>query len=192
MENTLLEEYRQEMLTLRTEKIVTTIKEKHPEFAEYTAEKCLQIYDDCFSLRQSLIGSKGSGGFWERAAERLFSDFGMKRQVHIKSNGTIIESVGHHIVDIVLGNPVVGDNISNYIVISCKTSAKDRWAQDMWSLIHVPKLYVLMVVTDDYPCSEKFGESEIRKLYTLTPKKTDTRKFKITMEELIAQITRIL
>ena len=192
MENALLEEYQREMSILRREKIVTTIKEKHPEFADYTPEKCLEIYDDCFSLRQSLIGSKGSGGFWERIAERLFSEFGMNRQVHIKSDGIICESGGHHIVDIVLGNPITGNNISDYIVISCKTSAKDRWAQDMWSLIHVPKLYVLMVVTDDYPCSEKFGESEIRKLYTLTPKKADDRKYKLKMHELLEEIRRIV
>jgi len=192
MEEALLQEYRQEIDNLRQDKVVTIIKEKHPEFREFTDEKCLKIYDDCFSLRQSLIGSKGAGGFWERIGERLFNEFGMKRQVHIKNDGIICESGGHHIVDIVLGNPVVGDNITNYIVISCKTSAKDRWAQDGWTLVHRPKLYVLMVVTDDYPCSQKFEESEIRKLYTLTPKKVDDRKYKLKMEELIEEIRRIV
>jgi hypothetical protein len=189
MEDALLAEYRHEIDAFRIEKIVKCIKDKYPEFSD---EKCLEIYDACFSLRQSLIGSKGSGGIWERIGERLFSQFELKRQVHIKNDGIICESGGHHIVDIVLGNPVVGNHISNYVVISCKTSAKDRWAQDGWTLIHTPKLYVLMVVTDDYPCSSKFEESDIRKIYTLTPKKGDDRIYKLKMEDLIEEIRRIL
>lgn len=192
MEDTLLEEYREEINAFRTDKIVKFIKDKYPDFATFSDEKCLRIYDDCFSLRQSLIGSKGSGGIWERTGERLFSQFGLKRQVHIKNDGIICESGGHHIIDIVLGNPVVGNHISNYIVISCKTSAKDRWAQDGWTLVHPPKLYVLMVVTDDYPCSSKFEESDIRKIYTLTPKKADDRIYKVKMEDLIEEIRRIV
>jgi hypothetical protein len=60
----------------------------------------------------------------------------------------------------------IGNNISDYIVLSCKVTCRERWTQDNWSLVHKPKKFILLTLTSDYPTSKRFCESNIRKIIT--------------------------
>jgi hypothetical protein len=187
----LLSQYAKETSRIR-DQICVKLREKIPEISHLPQEALLKIYDTCYSLRQGSIGSKGNGGWWETTLETMFSESGMKRQVHINNDGIIVESGGQHIIDIVLGNPVIGEHISKYIVVSCKTSVKDRWTHDSWTFIHPPKLFVLASINSTYPTLNKFKEGANRKIFTLKPKRRDTRMYKLSIEGLVDEIKTLL
>ncbi len=50
-----------------------------------------------------------------------------------------------------IGNITIGQSVENYIVVSTKTTCRERWSQDNWTLIYQPKLYILVTLSDDYP-----------------------------------------
>lgn len=152
----------------------------------------LQLYNKSISIHQSKIHENGK--FLEDNILVGILDknnIPYKKQVTINKSDIIIgfnEKRGkcYHIIDFVIGENIhIGDSIINYKVISCKTTCRERWTQDSWSYEFIPKLYILLTISDDYPPSHRFRENSIRKIITCLPKKKDDRIFKLNFENLI-------
>ena len=151
----------------------------------------LNIYNRVVSIHQKVKSM--SGKLLEKSISDLLSShhIAFKEQVAINSNGIIIETKANSmcVIDFVLGHNISpGKNIKDFIVISSKTSCRERWNQDNWTLTYSPTKYFLVTLYDDYPQPEKFGESNTRKLVTEKAKKTDKRKFKLNFDDLVKDI----
>ena len=95
----------------------------------------------------------------------------------------------YHVIDFVIGENIeLGKTIQDYKVISCKTTCRERWTQDDWSYTFIPKLYILLTISDDYPLSIRFRENKHRKIITCIPKKKDDRIYKLNFENLIQEL----
>jgi hypothetical protein len=167
---------------------LTRLRAAHPKLLTFTDEELTALYWDTVSCFQS----KG-GKFFENHIEGLLRDAGIpfQAQVHLDSNGIIVEgrSDGDTIPDIVFGNPVVGTHISGYAVMSLKTTSRERAKLDTaWTHKHPPKLFLYATMEDDYPSPNTFEEGPTRKLVCATPKKRDTRAFKLGFEHLVAEV----
>lgn len=150
-----------------------------------TDEELEEIYISNNSYSQSKRCK--NGGDFEKIIEGFLQKKNIlySRQVPIDKHGMIaVTKKNNKVLDIIIGNPVVGQYISNYIVISLKTSTRERHTEDDWTKVHVPKLYLYGTVSSDYPDPEKFEESDVRKLLCVHPKKNDTRKFKLGFNDL--------
>lgn len=158
----------------------------------------LQLYNKSISIHQSKI--QGNGNFLENdiLADILDkNNISYKKQVTINKSG-IIEAFNekkkkcYHIIDFVIGKNIeVGKSIIDYKVISCKTTCRERWTQDDWTYTFVPKLYILLTISDDYPPSQRFREDTKRKIITCLPKKKDDRIFKLNFENLINELYQL-
>jgi hypothetical protein len=150
----------------------------------------LDIYNECISLHQSR--QQGNGNFLEKHICQFLTDnkISFKSQVSINADGVIIgfniKAGAAHVVDIVIGgNIVIGKSITEFDVISCKTTCRERWTQDKWSLVHNPCMFILATLSNDYPLSKRFKESETRKIITSMPKSKDDRLFKLNFNDLL-------
>jgi hypothetical protein len=162
---------------------INRLRREFPRLADWSDSDITSVYNTSVSCFQS----KG-GSFFEEHIERLLADAGVpfKAQVHLNSDGIIVESGGCTIPDIVFGNPLVGTHISNYAVLSLKTSSRERAKLDTaWTVKHPPKLFLYGTLDDDYPQPKTFGECESRKLICAKPRKRDLREFKLGFEDLI-------
>ena len=91
------------------------------------------------------------------------------------------------------GNPVVGTHISGYVVMSLKTTSRERAKLDTaWTYKHPPKLFLYATLEDDYPSPKTFDEGLTRKLVCATPKARDARQFKLGFEHLVAEVQAAL
>ena len=152
----------------------------------------LQLYNTSISIHQNKMQKNGN------FLEKILIDFleknniSYKTQVSINEFGIIIginEKVCYHIIDFVIGSNIeINKSISNYTVISCKTTCRERWTQDDWTFTLKPKLYILLTISNDYPSSVRFREDTNRKIITCNPKKKDNRKFKLNFENLINEL----
>lgn len=158
-----------------------------------------EIHNKIISEHQGNM--QANGAFFEKHVENMLqtNSIPFKRQVTIDANGNVIgfgiKDKCNHIVDIVIGAGIEkGKHISEFpCVMSLKTSARERWNQDQeWSLNHVPKLFMLLTMKDDYPPAERFQESDTRKIMTCKPKKKDDRKFKLSLNDLISLLRSLL
>jgi hypothetical protein len=119
-----------------------------------------------------------------------------KKQVTINNDGIIIgynqkKQKCFHIIDFIIGNNIeIGKSIIEYIVISCKTTCRERWTQDNWSKKIIPKLYILLTISDDYPLSNRFQENEKRKIISSIPKKNDDRLYKLNFDNLLFELSK--
>lgn len=172
---------------------VESMRLNHPILANGTDEEIMSILNHCNSYSQSRrsVGGKEL----ETRIETHFTKEGQpyRRQVRIK-DGIIQDTKstkGMKIVDIVFGNPQPGDHISNYAIMSLKTSSRERASEDDWTLIYRPKLYLYASLKADYPAPEKFQESESRKLVCATPKPEDTRRFKLGFEDILREVCSV-
>ena len=155
----------------------------------------LQLYNKSISIHQSKI--QGNGDFLENDILVGILDknkIPYKKQVTINKSGIIVgfnEKKGkcYHIIDFVIGENIeVDKSITDYKVISCKTTCRERWTQDDWSYNFAPKLYILLTISDDYPPTLRFREDTKRKIITCLPKKKDDRLFKLNFENLIDEL----
>ena len=165
---------------------IALLRIKNPKLSHLTDDEIKQLCNNINSHFQSQRCK--NGGIFEKCVEEMLSKKGIafKRQVPVDKDGFIADTkVNNKIVDLVIGNPVVGDHISKYTVISLKTSTRERSSEDDWTKVHKPKLYIYGTLKSDYPSPEKFEESEIRKLMCVVPKEHDTRKFKLRFNDLI-------
>lgn len=155
----------------------------------------LQVYNKSISFHQSNI--QGNGDFLENdilVGVLDENNVPYRKQVTINKTGIIVgfnEKKGkcYHIIDFVIGENIeVGKSITNYKVISCKTTCRERWTQDDWTYTLIPKLYILLTISNDYPPTERFREDVRRKIITCLPKKKDDRIFKLNFENLIDEL----
>jgi arsenate reductase-like glutaredoxin family protein len=158
-------------------------------------DELLELYNKSVSIHQSKM--KGNGDFLENdiLVDILNSNsICYKKQVTIDKLGLIVgfnekKRKCYHIIDFVVGEDIeVGKSIKEYKVISCKTTCRERWTQDEWSYKLIPKLYILLTISNDYPSSDRFEENSKRKIITCLPKKKDDRIFKLNFENLIDEL----
>ena len=174
-------------------KIIQELKKISP----LSDDVLLQLYNKSISIHQSKI--QGNGNFLENDILVGILDKNnvpYKKQVTINKLGIIVgfnqKEKCYHIIDFVIGENIeVGKSIMDYKVISCKTTCRDRWTQDAWSYTFIPKLYILLTISDDYPPSERFREDTKRKIITCIPKKNDDRLFKLNFENLIDELLQL-
>jgi hypothetical protein len=169
----------------KQEKIATILADIRSQPPIQSDEDALAMYTRCISNFQ-----KKDGKSFEKDIEAQLTacNVPFKSQVHMDANGMILESQGVHILDIVFGDPRPGTHISNYAVMSLKTSSRERAKLDTWTDIHPPKRFYYGSIEADYPTPEKFKESDTRKLVCVTPRKKDTRQFKLDFVGLIDEI----
>lgn len=155
----------------------------------------VKFYNKSISIHQSNI--QGNGDFLENdivVSELIKQNIQFKPQVTIGKDGIIVgfnekKSKCYHIIDFVIGNNIeVGKSITEYKVLSCKTTCRERWTQDDWSFTYVPSKYILLTISNDYPSSVRFRETEQRKIITCFPKLKDDRKYKLNFEDLINEL----
>ena len=162
-----------------------------PDVSESTAKS---IYDKMVSIFQ-----KKCGDALEETTETALTEASVpySRQVSVNDAGMIV-AIGHvvkgcHCADIVVGTNIrVGAPISEFGVVSLKTTCRERWTQDAWTKIYPPRFYYLTTASRDYPDNTMFRESETRKIVTSTPKRRDGRSFKLGFEDLIPELKKFL
>jgi hypothetical protein len=157
--------------------------------------KLVQLYNKSISIHQGKI--QGNGNFLENdILVRMldFNNISYKKQVTINKAGLIVgfnikKDKCYHIIDFVIGKNIeVGKSITEYKIISCKTTCRERWTQDDWSYTFIPKLYILLTISNDYPTSARFREDIQRKIITCNPKRKDDRIYKLNFENLIEEL----
>lgn len=176
-------------------KIIQELKQIAPLLSDVDL---LQLYNKSISIHQSKI--QGNGDFLENdilVGVLDKNNIPYKKQVTINKLGIIVgfnEKKGkcYHIIDFVVGENIeVGKSITNYKVVSCKTTCRERWTQDDWSYTFPPTLYILLTISDDYPPNQRFREDAKRKIITCLPKKKDDRIFKLNFENLIDELHQL-
>ena len=176
-------------------KIIQELKQIAPLLSDV---ELLQLYNKSISIHQSKI--QGNGDFLENdilVGVLDKNNISYKKQVTINKSGIIVgfnEKKGkcYHIIDFVVGENIeVGKSITDYKVVSCKTTCRERWTQDDWSYTFAPKLYILLTISDDYPPTQRFREDTKRKIITCLPKKKDDRLFKLNFENLIDELEQL-
>lgn len=160
-----------------------------------SSEVLLQLYSTSISIHQSKI--QGNGNFLENEiVVKMLNAQGIpyRQQVTINSEGVIVgfhtkKEKCYHIIDFVVGKNIeVGKPITEYMVVSCKTTCRERWTQDDWTYSFPPKKYILLTISDDYPLTTRFREDSNRKIITCLPKKKDDRKYKLNFEDLCHEL----
>ena len=163
-----------------------------------TDVESLQLYNNSISIHQSKI--QGNGNFLETdILVGMLDKFKIyyKKQVTINKSGIIVgfnvkKEKCYHILDFVIGESIeIGKSITEYKVISCKTTCRERWTQDDWSYTFIPKLYILLTISDDYPPSTRFREDIHRKIITCIPKRKDDRIYKLNFDNLIEELQQL-
>ena len=155
-----------------------------------------RLYDTSIHLRQIMVNS--SGLCLENCISNVLRSHCIpyRQQVTINHDGKIVKTnKGKNrlsVVDFIITCCERYDSINDHIMLSCKTTCRERWTQDNWTLTHQPSKYILITCSNDYPGSERFGESEKRKIITCSAKKRDDRKFKLGFESLIPEIMQTL
>ena len=163
----------------------------------FSEQELLKLYATSISTFQSKKCKNGKN--FESIIENQLRVNGIPfvSQVAINKRGIIIgtgTTIGDHAhtLDILVGansiDLIKGKHITDYTVISCKTSVRERWNQDEWTFVHKPRLYILCTLSADYPNSEKFQEGTTRKIATNKVKKKDDRKYKLDLEDFLNEI----
>lgn len=175
-------------------KIIQELKQIAPLLSDIDL---LKLYNKSISIHQSKI--QGNGDFLENdilVGVLDKNNISYRKQVTINKSGIIVgfnekKSKCYHIIDFVIGENIeVGKPITDFKVVSCKTTCRERWTQDDWSYTFIPKLYVLLTISDDYPPTARFREDETRKIITCFPKKKDDRIYKLNFEDLIGELQK--
>jgi hypothetical protein len=162
-----------------------------PDIPESTARL---IYDKMVSIFQKKYGNE-----LEEITETALTkaEIPYSRQVSVNDKGVLV-AIGHavkgcHCADIVVGSNIrIGARISDFGVVSLKTTCRERWTQDAWTKIHPPRFYYLTTASRDYPDNDMFRESDTRKIVSSTPKRRDGRSFKLGFEDLIPELKMLL
>lgn len=158
--------------------------------------KILEVYDTIISIHQS--SNSNNGKFLENIVIKILEEHKIhyRKQVTIDSTGIIVgfnikKNKCYHVIDFVIGENIEENkSISEFKVISCKSTCRERWTQDDWSLTFAPILYVLLTMSNDYPLSFRFRESTRRKIITCLPKRNDDRKYVLNFENIIEEMSR--
>jgi hypothetical protein len=183
----------EENKNIKNKKIIEELRQIAPTLSDV---ELLALYNKSISIHQSKI--QGNGDFLENdilVGMLEQNNIPYRKQVTINKSGIIVgfnekRDKCYHIIDFVIGENIeVGKSITEYNVVSCKTTCRERWTQDDWSHSFQPKKYILLTISDDYPSSDRFRESPNRKIVTCIPKKKDDRIYKLDFDNLIDEIT---
>jgi hypothetical protein len=161
-------------------------------FPEIHKDTLIKIYHASISIHQS--NQQNSGSTLEKYIESVLDIHCIqyKSQVSIDHNGNIlgfgIKKKCFHVIDVMIGDVTVGSHVTDYIVLSCKKTCRERWTQDNWSLTHAPKKFILITMSADYPSSGRFEESAKRKIITCNSKANDDRIYKLTFDSLLDEL----
>jgi hypothetical protein len=184
-----------EKKVLKNARIIQELKQIAPMLS---GDELLQLYTKSISIHQSKIQENGNFRENDILVSILDkSNIPYKKQITINKSGIIVgfnvkKEKCYHIIDFVIGENIdVGKSITDYKVISCKTTCRERWTQDDWSYTFAPKLYILLTISDDYPPAQRFREDARRKIITCLPKKKDDRLCKLNFENLIDELLRV-
>lgn len=140
----------------------------------------------------------------EEAVRTILAHYNIpfKEQVIVcKTTGEILGKKGKkgknqptHRVDFVVGHGIVpGRNISEFIVISTKTTCRDRADQDEWMKTAKPRLFVLLTSGSDYPSKVQFGNSDSRMIVSTAPAVRDLEIYKaIRVSKMLREIVQLL
>ena len=172
------------------------IQELQKSYPLLDSELLLSIYEKSISIHQSI--KQNNGNYLEKeiiAKELDRNNIKYKQQVIIDNKGIIIDTRKKqkcfHIIDFVIGNNIkFNTSITKYKVVSCKTSCRERWTQDNWTLQFNPIKYILVTISNDYPSSNRFTENLQRKIITCTSKVKDDRLYKLSFEDLIKELNQ--
>lgn len=129
-----------------------------------------EIYQKCVSLHQSSISRKGKA--LENAIAHILEreNIPFLAQACVDKDGNIIPGkVGHHRHDFVVKG-VMGENIKDKIIISCKTSLRERFLQD--ANVCCKKLF--MITYDPHAEAKKETLKEQHNIEIVTIKEDDT------------------
>jgi hypothetical protein len=174
------------------ERVVHELKQIAPQMSDLVL---LQLYIKSVSLHQSK--NSHNGKFLENTVISSALDnanIPYRKQVTIDKSGLIVgfnetKKNCYHIVDFVIGNEIcIGKTITEFGVVSCKTTCRERWTQDDWSFTYQPKLYLLTTLTNDYPSNARFRESDKRKIITCIPKQNDDRVYPLNYDNLLSEL----
>ena len=169
---------------------IARLRAAHPKLESWTDDEVAALYADSVSCFQSK-----SGKFFEKYIEDNLVAAGIpfQSQVNLDKDGIIVAGKGDTIPDIVFGSPVVGTHISNYMVLSLKTTSRERSKQDTaWTHKYPPKRFYYGTIEADYPTPDKFQEGETRKLVCVTLRKKDTRVFKLGFDGMVEEVRMLL
>jgi len=178
----------------KTKTAITELKKIAPDIPD---DILLKLHQRSISLRQSNVHKHGA--LLENITAEMLTtaNIQFREQVTIDKTGKIIgfnvkkDKKTYHLLDIVIGDSIdIGKSITDFVVLTCKTTCRERWTQDDWSLVPVskPKKLILITISNDYPPSVRFGESSSRKIITCKPKNKDDRQFKLKFEDLINEL----
>lgn len=182
----------EEQKKLKTQLIIEELKIIAPSLNNV---ELLTLFNKAISIHQSKIQRNGS--FLENdILVKMLDENSIcyKQQVTINKCGIIVDFNERkrgcfHILDFVIGENIeIGKSITEYKVVSCKTTCRERWTQDDWSHTFNPKKYILLTLSDDYPPSSRFRENPNRKIISCNQKKRDDRIYKLNFENLIEEL----
>lgn len=146
-----------------------------------------ELYKTAVSAHQS----KKVGSNFEKFICKHLRDNGfvVHTQVAFKNGVVVREKKGADVVDLALGpTPSPGISVREYIVLSCKTTARERKKLDTWSTVTPPRAFYYLTTSDDYGDPVDFGESSVRKIVTCTPRNNDTRVYKISFDDIVTEL----
>jgi hypothetical protein len=176
----------------RSERLTLISLKLSEEFPGIDKNILTKIYHMSVSIHQS--NQQKSGSTLEKYIDSVLNanSIQYKPQVSIDEHGKIIgfgiKKKCFHVVDVVIGNVTIGSSITDYTVLSCKKTCRERWTQDNWSLTHAPKKFILITMSSDYPPSDRFKESVRRKIITCDSKPTDDRIYKLSFDNLLDEL----
>lgn len=168
---------------------IRSMRHCNPKLTNFTDEEIVALYECAVSSFQSK-----SGAFLEKYVERALESMRIpfRPQVHIDAHGMIVPSNGTTIIDIVFGTPEIGTHISDYIVLSLKTTSRERAKLDGWARTYPPKVFYYGTVESDYPQPETFVETASRKLVCVRTKQKDLREFKFNFQDMAREVQSLL
>lgn len=176
--------------------IVTQLRKTNPDVSNLSNASLVGLFNQCVSLRQKY--TQKNGKTLEDIIENILqsNSISYAKQVSIDKAGCIVNDKANkngcqHIVDFVIGDVRDAKSITDYVVLSCKTTCRERWTQDNWTLTHKPKMYLLVTLNADYPPMKRFQECFERKVVTLYPKKKDDRMFPMCFNSLVTELLHL-
>lgn len=176
----------------RNERLASIALKLSETFPGIDKDTLTKLYHASVSIHQS--NQQNSGSTLEKYIESVLdkNSIQYKSQVSIDHDGKIlgfgIKKKCFHVVDVVTGDVTIGSSITDYTVLSCKKTCRERWTQDNWSLTHAPKKFILITMSSDYPSSGRFEESARRKIITCDSKAKDDRIYKLTFDNLLDEL----
>lgn len=179
--NTLVRELIERGRTLQFEKFAS----------QWTGRVDSALLPELYKTAVSAHQSKKVGGDFERFmyTHLQCSGFEVHAQVPFKNGVVVSASKGADVVDLAIGPaPSPGILISNYVVLSCKTTTRERKKLDTWSTMTPPRAFYYLTTSNDYGDPVDFGESPVRKIVTCTPRTNDTRVYKLSFDDIVTEL----